>query len=111
MEATGDWANQSAQNQHNGHHIDQRIQIRGVKAGSVPQRANRVVDFGPYQLSDPYVDRAELSELKNSHEKLDRLGRTQQKLWLCGMAGTGKTQIAIKFATDGSSNDRQESQS
>jgi hypothetical protein len=56
MEATGDWANQSAQNQHNGHHIDQRIQIRGVKAGSVPQRANRVVDFGPYQLSDPYVD-------------------------------------------------------
>jgi len=109
MGATGVWANQSAQNQHNGHHIDNRIQIRGVKVGSVPQRANRIVDLGPYQLSEPYVHRAELSELKNRHAEQDRQGETKQKLWLCGMAGTGKTQIAIKFATDGARNDRQES--
>lgn len=107
MAATGQWANQLAQNQHNGHNqYDNQIHIRGVNLGNMPQRTNKVVDFGPYQLSDPYVDRAELSELKKRHNELDRQGQTQQRLRLCGMAGTGKTQIAIKFARDGSSNGR-----
>jgi DNA replication protein DnaC len=107
MAATSQWANHLAQNQHNGHNqYNNRIQINGVNLANMAPRTNKVVDFGPYQLSDPYVDRAELSELKNRHNQMDRLGRKQQKLRLCGMAGTGKTQIAIKFATDSSSNGR-----
>jgi hypothetical protein len=111
MAASGQWANEQAEIQHNGHIYDNRVQhkqvqINGVNLGNITPRANRVLDLGPYQLSDAYVDRAELTELKDKHKELDSHGDTQQRLRLCGMPGTGKTQLAIKFATDGFGKDR-----